>query len=245
MLDSRLGHRAVVSSFGCPFHCTYCASRRLAPEFFRRPPNAVASEIRLWFEKGIRDFAFYDDALLYQQEKHLSPILALLEEWNVRVRFHTPNGMHARWITLDTARMLFRNGFQTLRIGFETDILSDQVSTGGKVSNAEMEQAIVYLKEAGFRKHQIGIYLIVGLNGEPWQETIRRARWIQERGGRALPNFLSPVPATNDFARLSAQYPVLEEDPLSHNDLFFAFYSGTVGYAEFNILKRSMQEGNR
>jgi radical SAM superfamily enzyme YgiQ (UPF0313 family) len=244
LLNPDLKHGALVSSFGCPFQCTYCASKKMSPVFYRRPPEAIIEQIKQSRLKGIVDFAFYDDALLYRYENHLGIILENLNQSGISVRFHTPNGMHARWINKKSAKDLFSCGFQILRIGFETDVTAAQKNTGGKVTSTELEQAIAHLREAGFKKNQIGVYLIVGLNGESWQETIPRAKWVQSLGAKALPNFLSPVPYTKDFLRLSEQYPVLKEDPKTHNDLFFALYSNTVNYEEFQKLKKIIREGN-
>jgi radical SAM superfamily enzyme YgiQ (UPF0313 family) len=58
----------IMTSRGCPYRCTYCASKILNKGFRRRNPVMVAEEIGFWNSKGIRDFAFYDDALLYEPE---------------------------------------------------------------------------------------------------------------------------------------------------------------------------------
>ena len=62
----------IVTSWGCPFRCTYCASHRLQPAFVRREAEAVVEEIAGCVQSGIFDFAFYDDALLAGQPMHLS-----------------------------------------------------------------------------------------------------------------------------------------------------------------------------
>jgi radical SAM superfamily enzyme YgiQ (UPF0313 family) len=97
---------AVITSWGCPYHCTYCASHRLHPAFIRREPSAVVGEIAQCVERGIRDFAFYDDALLVDAGRHIAPILEEVLERGLQVRFHTPNGLHARAITADLAALM-------------------------------------------------------------------------------------------------------------------------------------------
>ena len=244
LLNAKLGHRAIVTGSGCPFNCSYCASRFLEPLFHRRPPEAIVEQITESYARGIRDFAFYDDALLFKYQDHMAIIVDRLRAGEIEARFHTPNGLHARWITRDVARDLLRGGFQSLRFGFESDTPEAQKSSGEKVTRAEMEECLVNLCEAGFRKEQIGVYLLVGLKGEPWGETVRRARWVQARNAMVLPNFLSPVPHTRDYDALAERYPILTEDPRSHNDLFFALYSGTVDFEEFNALKQRVRDGN-
>ena len=63
-LLGNLKYVCILTSRGCPFACSYCASRILYPAFRQRLPLRVVDEIEYWVERfGVRDFAFYDDAL--------------------------------------------------------------------------------------------------------------------------------------------------------------------------------------
>ena len=57
---------------------------------------------------------------------------------------------------------MFQAGFKTLRLGLETAMfdLRDEMDT--KVRDKEFKQAVTWLKDAGFRKEQIGAYLLSG-----------------------------------------------------------------------------------
>ena len=50
------------------------------------------------------DVAFYDDALLVNAKSHIVPILRELRKRKPDLRFHTPNGLHARMIDDELAR---------------------------------------------------------------------------------------------------------------------------------------------
>ncbi|MCL7454187.1 MAG: cobalamin-dependent protein, partial [Anaerolineae bacterium] len=89
-------YAGLLTAWGCPYACTYCASRLLQPAFIRRTPESVLREILDCARRGIQDFAFYDDALLLDAEQHLVPILERVLSEQLRARFHTPNGLHAR-----------------------------------------------------------------------------------------------------------------------------------------------------
>ncbi|MGD2206948.1 MAG: cobalamin-dependent protein, partial [Anaerolineae bacterium] len=110
----------LITSWGCPYRCTYCASHRLQPEFVRRDPAAVVGEIAACARRGIRHFAFYDDALLLDAGRHIAPILEGVLARGLDVHFHTPNGIHASEITAELAVLMWRVGFATLRISLET-----------------------------------------------------------------------------------------------------------------------------
>ncbi len=64
-LAGRLDAVPILTSRGCPFRCTYCASALLNHGFRVRNPVRVVDEIEHWHRRhGVVDFAFYDDALL-------------------------------------------------------------------------------------------------------------------------------------------------------------------------------------
>ena len=58
----------IITSKGCPFNCSYCASRILNKEFTQYPLSEIINNITNYSLKGIRDFAFYDDALLFKSD---------------------------------------------------------------------------------------------------------------------------------------------------------------------------------
>jgi radical SAM superfamily enzyme YgiQ (UPF0313 family) len=60
----------ILTSTGCPFRCSYCASSLLYNSFEQRNIDEVADEIEGLYRLGVRDFAFYDDALLYKADTH-------------------------------------------------------------------------------------------------------------------------------------------------------------------------------
>lgn len=218
----RLPYAPVLTSNGCPYHCPYCACALLHPHFSQRPVEQVVSEIKTLTRRGVTDFAFYDDALLVHANDHINPILAALEE-NRGVRFHTPNGLHARYITPATARLMARANFQTIRLSLETINPSRQVETGNKISNDGLAQAIGNLKSAGFNKSQLGVYLMVGLPDQPWEEVWDGVRFLEKLGVRIHLTELSPLPGTSTWQTL-VQRGVLtpDVDPVLTNNTVFA-----------------------
>ncbi|MFN3535058.1 MAG: B12-binding domain-containing radical SAM protein [Desulfatiglandales bacterium] len=104
----------LMTTEGCPFNCSYCASPFLYPSFSIRPAEEVVSQVRFWSEEfGVRDFAFYDDALLMRPD--IQRLLDSLGELPYEIRFHTPNALHAKRITKEIAKLLLGAGFKTIR----------------------------------------------------------------------------------------------------------------------------------
>jgi radical SAM superfamily enzyme YgiQ (UPF0313 family) len=168
----------LITSWGCPFRCSYCASHRLQPTFVRREPSAVVAEIAGCVRRGVRDLAFYDDALLLDAEHHLVPILEEILTQGHKVRFHTPNGLHAGQITAELAALMRRAGFATIRLSLETIDAARQGSTGSKVTTEAFEAAVAHLRAAGFGASEMGAYILAGLPGHSLLEgrdTVRYA----------------------------------------------------------------------
>jgi len=119
------------TSEGCARQCTYCASRLLRPRVIEYPMARVLADLHLLADRGIRDFAFYDDFLLYAKERCLWPLLERIRPRAPELRFHTPNGLHLDLMDQRTAALMRACNFTTLRFGFET-ANPDLSAHGGK-----------------------------------------------------------------------------------------------------------------
>lgn len=222
-LYARLPYVCLMTSRGCPFSCPYCASRLLQPRFRTRSPENIVAEIRHWHARyGVRDFAFYDDALLVGFEQRLGPVLeeCLREGW--KLRFHTPNALHLREINPGRAALLFRGGFRTVRLGLETTDWGLQQAWGGKVDQEILLTAVSALKDAGFETSQLEVYLLAGLPGQSVENIIRSIREVRQLGLRIRLAEYSPVPGTPLWGEAcrNSRFP-LDEEPLTHNNSLF------------------------
>jgi radical SAM superfamily enzyme YgiQ (UPF0313 family) len=221
-LASNLSFIPILTSRGCPLDCAYCASRLLQPTFRRRSPLAVAGELCHWQDfLGLREVAFYDDALLVAAEDRLLPLLAELARRGRSFRFHTPNGLHARLVTPEVARELKRAGFATLRLGVET-AAPGEARLDRKLAPGELEVALSYLKDAGFRPEQIGVYLMLGLPHQEEGEIAASIRRVKDLGAAPILAQYSPIPGTALWEAAVACSPYdLENEPLFHNNSLF------------------------
>jgi radical SAM superfamily enzyme YgiQ (UPF0313 family) len=218
-LVRRVRFLPILTSRGCPFRCSYCASGRLLSLFLRREPASVVSEIeegRLRY--GASDIALYDDAFLIDAPRHAIPVLESVIERVPGLRCHTPNGLHASAIDGPVASLLKKAGFETIRIGLESSSDQFHAHTGGKTDMSSFLAAVNHLKEAGFSRNQIGVYLLVGLPGQSRAQIEDDVDHVLQAG--AVPKLAeySPLPGTEMWAEAvrCSRFPI-DTEPLFQN----------------------------
>jgi radical SAM superfamily enzyme YgiQ (UPF0313 family) len=231
----------LLTSRGCPFSCDYCASCFMAPRYQRRSPLAVAEEL-LHCQRtlNLTEVAFYDDALLVSAETHLLPMLEELASRNAHFRFHTPNALHARFITREVALWLKRANFATLRLGVETAAPGTK-RLDQKLEANELEAALRHLHEAGFTPRDIGVYLLIGLPGQADAEVAASIRRVRDLGSTPVLALYSPIPGTGLWPEALAASPYdLEHEPLYQNHSLFPCWPA-FSWQRYTLLKRLAQ----
>jgi radical SAM superfamily enzyme YgiQ (UPF0313 family) len=209
----------IQTSRGCPYRCTYCASVIMNKRFRRRDPLRVAAEIEFWSSKGVRDFAFYDDALLFEPEQMAIPLMRELMKKNVRVGFHCPNGLHANSINEEVASLMKKTGFKTIRLGLETSDPVMQHASGSKITNPDFVDAVNNLHKAGYADNEIGAYILLGLPNQDIREVMDTVEFVKASGARPKISEYSPIPGTALWTEAvkSSVFPI-ETEPLFHNN---------------------------
>lgn len=234
-----LDYVPILAGRGCPFRCPYCASARLEPKWEQRSGEAIYREISTWRdERGIKDFAFYDDALLLHAESTLKPALERLCRDGTDLRFHTPNAVHIRALTPEWCDLLFASGFTTLRLGLETTKPERHRQWGEKVEEGMFETAVRNLVRAGFSRNRIGVYLLCGTPGQSPEEVAEAVGVVRREGVAPFLAEYSPVPGSpmwTDAVRVSPFD--LEGEPLYHNNSFFACRRNDFSYQDLLHLK--------
>lgn len=216
------------TSSGCPFRCTYCASGLFYNEFKQKDSDEIIKEVIELYELGIRDYAFYDDALLVNSEGHLRPIMKEIIKKGLDIRFHTPNGLHARFIDDEIARLMKETGFKTIRISLETVSPELQEKTGGKVKTDEFKKALESLKRAGFTRGEIGVYLMFGLPGQDLYDVIEGVKFLKSLDVRIHLTEFSPIPGTPLWNEMVSSGKITEDLDLllTNNSVFYYLFSG-------------------
>jgi radical SAM superfamily enzyme YgiQ (UPF0313 family) len=242
------GYVAVLTSRGCPYRCTYCASHLLNPRGFRqRDPQRVVAEIELCCtELGVRDFAFYDDALLVNAQRHIHVILGEVIARGLDCRFHTPNGLHAELIDESLAVKMFQVGFKTIRLGLESCNPEEQRRSGGKVTNEGFRRAMAALRAAGFEAADVTAYVMLGLPGQTIKEAEESIAFAHQCEAMVEVSLYSPIPGTTEWGRAVQHWGLAPQaDPLLHNESAYPLQSEVLDIEAFERIKALAERGNQ
>lgn len=232
-LYDKLPYITLKTSSGCPYRCTYCGWHLSEKRFVQQDVSYVIGEIEYFYKKyNVRNFAFYDDALLYNADDHLLKILNGIIKKKIKANFHTPNGLHNRFLTKKLAYLLKKSGFVRPRLALETSSKKRQMETGKKTTNKEFKNAIQHLKSAGYGPGEIGVYILIGLPGQDINEIKHSVNFVKDMKVRISLEEYSPIPGTPDYKR-SGLKP--DADPLLHNNSIFPIYQGE--YKKFQNIK--------
>ncbi len=233
------------TSIGCPFKCNYCAQYILNNNTYTiKNPLTIKEEIyKLTESNKIQNIAFYDDALIFNSDKLIKVLLKELQKDNKTFYFHTPNGLHARYLDQELAELMFNAKFIQPRFSLETSNIQEQVNSNNKVSNKEYERTIKYLNSAGYKQGEYTTYLLIGMPGQNIENIKESIKYVHNLGSRTSLSEYSPIPYTKDWQTLPKE---LKQDPLTQNNTFFMTlnkdYEELIKLKEFaNNLNKKLQ----
>jgi len=223
----------LLTSLGCGFKCTYCATPYMHPAIIRRSPASVINEINHWRRRGVKKYVIYDDSFLYKKEIYAKPLLRSIRELPFTVAIYNPNAINAAFIDEELAILLANAGFQEVRIGLESVNLVTQKETGGKVNLKNFERALFFLKKAGFNNN-VYIYILAGLPFQKWEEVKETIDYVVASGAKPYLAEYTPIPHSVLFERFyrDARYPI-RENAIYQNNALFPFAWG--GFTEENL----------
>lgn len=235
-LYDKLNYGVIITSRGCPFKCTYCATRLLIPDFYYFDVKLILRQIQ-FFAKKTGNIAFFDDALLCNPD--FPEILEKIISKGFRINLHSSNGLHCRFIDKGIARLMYRANFKTIYLSLETTNPVVQKNTGNKVNTDEFLKAVEILKQAGFSADQIHVYLLYGMPGQSIEEIVEGIKLCHNLGVHPHLCEFSPIPHTEEFGKSKLS---LDTDPLYHNNHFYTWYYPEPKYDIYRKIKRLLTQ---
>ncbi len=240
----KISYLVVRTSKGCPFSCYYCGVKKIEKKYLLRNIDHVVREINWNVRKfNIRDIAFYDDALLCNFENHLEKILNDVNKTVGTLNYHTPNGIHPRYINKYSAEFLKQSGFRTIRLSVESLDRKRQKESDFKVNFLDFENAMKNLVDAGYSKEEIGVYILAGLPEQTIENVIDTIKILKQFPCKIKVAEYSPIPGTRDYEIARKLYPFLPiEEPLFQNNSIFPIWNFKDKWEKIDYMKQIARE---
>lgn len=163
----------IMTSRGCPYSCTYCATDTRRVAF--RAPEAVLDEIRAVRGRyGTTQFTFKDDSFTVNRRRVVE-ICELLLESRLPVRWECNTRLNL--IDADLLRLMRRAGCNFIKVGIESgsERILERMEKGLSLSDIRAGAAL--LRRSGI--HWTG-YFMMGVPGETREDVLQTVELMRE-----------------------------------------------------------------
>ena len=192
----------VVTTRGCPYNCTYCASYLMNGHRLRKhsADYLVDSMLRHHRDNDIRLFSIVDDNFTADYN-HAHGLLEKLAAMDAQIRWRAPNGLRLDSLDADLIKLMERSGCTEVYLGFES---------GSKHVLADMNRHVTLEqyreKCALLAKHshiRLMGFFILGYPTETREDVVQTIKFSRELPiHRAAFFFFTPHPGTAIYKEL-------------------------------------------
>lgn len=151
---------SLITSRGCPWHCTFCDQSVTGRKWRARSPEHVLDELRQIEQEGFRYVCIYDDNFTLDPDR-----VARLCEGMLRQGLKLDWKCEARvdGVSRELLQLMRRAGCRTIAYGLETANPEGLAALRKDSSVAEAEAAFRWTRRAGI---EILAYVLLGIPGE-------------------------------------------------------------------------------
>lgn len=193
----------LVTSRGCPFQCTFCASKPVVGRRIRfRSVENVMEEIRYVTKTyGIKEFHILDDNFTLNRERAMEICKRVIEE-KIPVTFYAVNGLRLDTLDEELLSTMKQAGFFAINIGIESG--SQRILDHMKKSLKKelIKEKATLIRKMGFRVSGLFIVGYPAETREDIEETIFFARSLDL--DRATFSLFLPLPGSEMYNTLKA-----------------------------------------
>ncbi len=185
----------IITSRGCPYECTFCASPMLSKGKIRfRNPRSIVQEMSyLQNRYNIQEFNIQDDNFTLKKSHAVAVCEEILRS-KLNITFACENGIRADKVDKELISLMKKAGCYRVSIGVESadPVVLEKVKKHETIE--EIERGIAYAKEAGMEVR--GLF-ILGLPGETKDSLNRTITWAAKSNlDEANFNILTVIPGS-------------------------------------------------
>jgi anaerobic magnesium-protoporphyrin IX monomethyl ester cyclase len=195
----------LVTSRGCPYHCSWCAKPIWGQRYNSRSPENVVAELK-WLKKSYGpDHVWFADDIMGLKPGWIQRFADLMEQEGLRIPFKS---LHRADLLLreDTIPAMKRAGAKTVWIGAESGSqkVLDAMDKGTRVE--QIYEATRRMHEAGI---EVAFFLQFGYPGETREDIESTLRMIRDCRPDDIGIAVSyPLPGTRFHEAVSAEFGV-------------------------------------
>src|SRR5712692_7007194 len=189
----------LITSRGCPYHCTFCSIFLTAGRQFRtRSISRIIHEMRLCQEHfGTEIFDIEDDNFSFDQKRAASILSAIREEFgDAGIEFLAMNGISAANLSESLVQEMQRTGFRALNLALVTSDKQRQRATKRPGSTPHFDRVVQKGAEVGL---EMVNYLILGLPDSSLAEMLTSIVHLMERPVLIGPSVFYATPGTESY----------------------------------------------
>jgi len=186
----------VITSRGCPFHCTFCVNSKRDARLRFHSPERVIEELKVLVDRHkIESVAFYDELMATDAARFEAICEGMVKAGLDHLRWECQ--MHARTMDAELLAIVKRAGCIQVAVGFESGSQRVLDTIRKHVTVEQNLEAARLAHEAGLRVR--GCF-IIGTPGETMEDIRLTERFIRDaRIDFASIHFLTPMPGTQLF----------------------------------------------
>ena len=195
----------LLTSRGCPYHCTFCSIFLTAGRQFRvRAINRIIDEMKLCRSRfGTEIFDIEDDNFSFDQKRARQILAAIREEFGEeQIELLAMNGISAANISAPLLDEMKRTGFRALNLALVTSDKEQQRATKRPGTTNHFDRIVAQAATLG---REMVNYLILGLPDSTIAEMIDSILHLMQRPVLIGPSVFYATPGTESFEQCRAR----------------------------------------
>ena len=161
----------VITSRGCPHHCSFCSVHSTFPAYRKRAAQDVFEEMQCRYREGYRVFDFEDDNLTYDREEMINLCRKIKQGFPPgEIELLAMNGISYQSLDRELLQLMKEAGFTHLNLSLVSS------NPGIRRENKRIQGMKSYLqivRESSQLGFKTVVYQILGLPGESLDSMIR------------------------------------------------------------------------